>query len=360
MVRAAVTPSAGGDAGGRRARLTGLIDRFPALRVAVVGDIIADEFVYGRVSRVSREAPVLILAHDRTAIVPGGAGNAARNVGSLGGAARLVGLVGRGDADRRLERGLGPRVDVSRLVRPRAYRAPVKTRVLAGGLHGVHQQVVRVDREAPPVTDPAVAGTFERAAAEAAAGCDAVLVSDYGSGLVTPELVFALRASRARRRPRPPILVDSRYDLLAYPGCTAYTPNESEVEHALGAPIGDDPERLESAGREVLRRTRAQGVVVTRGSRGMAVFAPGRPTEHVPIFGGDEVADVTGAGDTVIAAMTLALAAGAALPDAARLANYAGGVVVTKRGTAAVTASELAGAVQSDEGPAERAGSVPG
>ena len=348
MVRAVVSPRAAGGARGRRGWLTDLIGRFPDLRVAVIGDVIADEFVYGSVSRLSREAPVLILAHERTAIVPGGAGNAARNVGSLGGAARLVGLVGRGDTDRRLERGLGSRVDVAHLVRPRGYRSPVKTRVLAGGFHGVHQQVVRIDREAPGVADAAVGAEFERAALAAAAGCDAVLVSDYGSGLVTPALVSALKASPSPRRPRPPILVDSRYDLLAYRGCTAYTPNESEVEQVLGTTIGDDPDRLERAGREVLKRTRANGVVVTRGSRGMAVFEPRRPTVHIPIFGGDEVADVTGAGDTVIATMTLALAAGAALHDAARLANYAGGVAVTKRGTAAVAGSELIQAVRAD------------
>ena len=348
MVHAAVTAAVREDARGRGARLGELVGRFPALRVAVIGDVIADEFVYGRVSRMSREAPVLILEHDRTAILPGGAGNAARNVGSLGGAARLVGFVGRGAADRQLERGLGSRVDVSRLVRPRAYRSPVKTRVLAGGLHGVFQQVVRVDRAAPPVTDAPARRAFERAAVRAADGCDAVLVSDYGGGVVTPALVSELKAALAPRRPRPPILVDSRYDLLAYRGCTAYTPNESEVEQALGTTIGDDAARLEAAGREVLRRTRGRGVVVTRGSRGMAVFEPRRPTEHIRIFGGDEVADVTGAGDTVIAAMTLALAAGASLSDAARLANYAGGVVVTKQGTAAVTAGEVAAAVRAD------------
>jgi len=237
---------------------------------------------------------------------------------------------------------------VSHLVRPRAYRAPVKSRVLAGGLHGVYQQVVRVDREGPGVADRSVRAAFERSAVAAVADCDAVLVSDYGRGIVTPGLVASLRASLARRRPRPPVLVDSRYELLAYRGCTAYTPNESEVEQALGTTIGDDAERLERAGREVLRRTRAKGVVVTRGSRGMAVFEPRCPTVHIPIFGGDEVADVTGAGDTVIAAMTLALAAGASLGDAARLANYAGGVVVTKRGTAAVTAGEVTAALRAD------------
>ena len=144
--------SAPGDA----SRLTRLVDAFGALRVAVVGDIIADEFIYGRLSRISREAPVLILNYDRTTVVPGGAGNAARNVGALGGAAQLVGLVGRGAVDRRLARSLGARVDRTRLLRPAGYRAPVKTRILAGGLHGARQQIVRVDREATPVAEVSV------------------------------------------------------------------------------------------------------------------------------------------------------------------------------------------------------------
>ncbi len=334
--------SAPGDA----SRLRRLVDAFGALRVAVVGDIIADEFIYGRLSRISREAPVLILNYDSTTVVPGGAGNAARNVAALGGVAQLVGLVGRGAVDRRLARSLGARVDRTRLLRPAGYRAPVKTRILAGGLHSARQQIVRVDREATPVAEVGVRREFERAAVRAAAECDAVLVSDYGSGLVSPTIVPKLaRAVSRRGKPSAPILVDSRYNLFAFRGYTACTPNESEVEQMLGAPIGDDPGRLERAGRAVLRRTRAQGVVVTRGSRGMAVFAPGRRTARIPIFGTDEVADVTGAGDTVIATMTLALASGASLLDAAHLANYAGGVVVMKRGTATVSGGELAAAV---------------
>ena len=151
-----------------------------------------------------------------------------------------------------------------------------------------------------------------------------------------------------------PLLVDSRHNLAGFRGCTACTPNQSEAEQVLGVPIGDDPERLERAGRELLRRTGAGGVVVTRGSRGMAVFAPGRPTDHVPIFGSDEVADVTGAGDTVIATLTLALAAGASLYEGARLANYAGGLVVMKRGTATVTAGELVRAIRTSPASAWR------
>ena len=332
---------------GLRPRLIGLAERFAGRRIAVVGDVIADEFLYGDPARISREAPVLILEHDRTVVVPGGAGNAARNAGALGGDVRIAGLVGPGD--RELMDGLRARVDTSHVLRPEGYRAPVKTRVLAGGLHTARQQVVRVDRG--PAGDPAAsAAAFERAALDALADCDAALVSDYGYGLVTPELFVRLRERLAPSGSRPPVplLVDSRHNLADFRGCTACTPNESEAEQVLGGPFGDDPARVERAGRALLRRTGAGGVVLTRGSRGMAVFAPGRPTDHVPIFGSDEVTDVTGAGDTVIAALALALAAGASLCEAARLANYAGGLVVRKRGTATVTRAELVRAIRTD------------
>ncbi len=328
-------------------RLIGLAERFAGRRILVIGDVIADQFLYGRPARVSREAPVLILEHDRTAVVPGGAGNAASNAGALGGESRLVGLVGPGD--RELLDGLRARVDTSRVLRPAGYRAPVKTRILAGGLHTARQQIVRVDRG--PCGDPAAASAdFGQAALDALDGCDAVLVSDYGSGLVTPALFARLRERLAPRGGRLPIpmLVDSRHNLAAFRGCTACTPNEAEAEQVLGGPIGDDPARLERAGRDLLERTEAGGVVVTRGSRGMAVFVPGLATDHIGIFGSDEVADVTGAGDTVVATLTLALAAGASLYEAARLANYAGGLVVMKRGTATVAGGELIRAIRAD------------
>ena len=333
-------------------RLHGLIDGFGACEIAVVGDLVADEFIYGRLSRVSREAPVLILKYDRTTIVPGGAGNAAANTAALGGQVRLVARVGRQDVDRRLVRALPRRVARTGLLRPPGYHVPVKTRILAGGLHSARQQVVRIDRE--PATAPDAKGRreIERAARRAIKGCDGLLVSDYGGGLVTPALVTVLRGAltRQRRRQTAPLLVDSRYDLLRYRSMTACTPNESEVEQLLGTSIGDDPRRLERAGRALLKRTRSQGLVITRGSRGMAVFSPGARTAHLPIYGTDEVADVTGAGDTVIATMTLAVAAGGSLYEAARLATYAGGVVVMKRGTATVSATELHDAVTADLG----------
>ena len=332
------------------ARLLDLIERARAQTVAVIGDLIADEFIYGQLSRVSREAPVLILKYDSTTVLPGGAGNAAANVAALGAQARLVGVVGRAEVDRRLVRALPRRVDRSGLVRPPGYRAPVKTRILAGGLHSARQQIVRIDRGPTSPEDAQLGPVFDRSVRRALVGCDAVLISDYGTGLVTPRLVSAIRArlARSRRRRPVPILVDSRYELLRYHGVTACTPNESEVEQMLGVAIGEDQRSVERAGRTLLKKTRSKGVVLTRGSRGMAVFVPGQRTAHIPIYGTDEVADVTGAGDTVIATIALALAAGASLYEGARLANYAGGLVVMKRGTASVSSDELSQAVQAD------------
>jgi D-glycero-beta-D-manno-heptose-7-phosphate kinase len=356
-------------------RLLALVDALAGRRVAIAGDLIADEFIYGEIARVSREAPVLILNYDSTEIVPGGAGNAAGNVASLGGAARLVAIAGRDDTGRRLLGRLkSRRIDVGAVLRPAGYRTPTKTRILAGGIHSAKQQVVRIDRAASTAIDDKVCAAFESRVLRTLRGADALLVSDYGSGLIRPQLItearriFRLKAEATRAARRKPsrgvrlqaegvIMVDSRYNLLHFHGMTACTPNESEVEQALGITIGDNARALERAGRQLLRKTRSAAVLITRGSRGMALFEPGRATVHIPIAGSDQIADVTGAGDTVIATMTLALSAGASFEDAARLANHAGGLVVMKRGTATVSASELryaisGGAVGRAQGPA--------
>ena len=349
----------------RKERLLGLVDGFSSRRVLVVGDLIADEFIYGEVARVSREAPVLILKYDATEMVAGGAGNAANNVAALGGRAILAGLAGTDAEGRRLLASFHSGVDCRAVVRARNYRTPVKTRILAGGIHSAKQQVVRIDREPGWPLQEAVSRSFAAKVAAVSADCDAVILSDYGSGLVTPTLAATIRGAmdkRTRRR-AVPVLVDSRYRLLEYRGLTTCTPNEAEVEQVLGIHIDDDPAVLERAGRVLLRRTGMRAVLITRGSRGMALFQPKQATVHVPIFGSDEVADVTGAGDTVIAAFGLALAAGASFYEAARLANYAGGLVVMKRGTATVSAREIGDAITADhdtstenwsqEGPAQ-------
>ena len=324
-------------------------------KVVVVGDVVADEFVYGRVARVSREAPVLILEYDSSEIVPGGAGNAANNVAALGGRAILVALVGRDAPGRRVAAALHRRVDSRYLSRIRGTPTPVKTRILAGGVHSAKQQVVRIDRGVARPVGPGVRQAFERAALEAVQQGDAVLVSDYGSGLMTPAFVGTLRRTLKHAGLPIPVLIDTRYRLLQYRGLTACTPNESEVEQALGIRINDNQRMLERAGREILDRTRMQAVLITRGSRGMALFVRNAPIVHIPIFGTDSIVDVTGAGDTVVSTVALALAAGGSFEAAARLANYAGGLVVMKRGTATVSADELRAAIISDRGKGRHA-----
>jgi rfaE bifunctional protein kinase chain/domain len=320
-----------------------LIAKFKRVRIVVVGDLLADEFIYGRVERVSREAPVLILRYDATEILPGGAGNAASNAAALGARVTIVGAVGRDDPGRRLVAALPAGTETRAILRLPNYVTPIKTRILAGSEHAAKQQVVRIDRAVGAMPRGAT-GRIERAVGRVARQADGIIISDYGGGSITPA-VWLRAQGAARDRRRRVTVVDSRYALAKFMGMTACTPNESEVEALLGIRIGNDDEALERAGRSLLRQLQAGAVLITRGSRGMALFQPGAPTEHIPIIGSDQVADVTGAGDTVIATFTLALAAGATFSDAARLANYAGSVVVMKRGTATVTADELRNAI---------------
>ena len=334
----------------RMTRFLELIDGLANRRIVVIGDVIADEFISGRISRVSREAPVLILSYDSTQIVPGGAGNAANNVATLGGRIDIFGLIGRDEAGRRTVAGFAPGVNSKGLVKLPKHLTPTKTRILAGGAHSAKQQVVRIDRVPTLNLDAAVHRSFSRAVLRAVRDCDGVIFSDYGSGLVTSTLAASVLKAvhgRSKRRRPIPVLIDSRYNLLAFKGFTACTPNESEVEALLDVHIDDDAV-LKRAGRALLKRTQMASVLVTRGSRGMVLFEKSKPAVEIPIFGTDEIADVTGAGDTVIATITLALTAGASIYEAARLANYAGGIVVTKRGTATVSSDELRAAIKSD------------
>jgi rfaE bifunctional protein kinase chain/domain len=320
-----------------------LVAGFDRVHVAVAGDLIADEFIYGQIDRVSREAPVLILSYDSAEVLPGGAGNAARNAASLGATVDLVGVVGRDPAGRGLFTALQATADVSGVVQASGVTTPVKTRILAGGVHSAKQQVVRIDRAGGGLT-PTTTRRVEAALVKAMARVDALIISDYGSGLLSPDAWQRAVAAAKGHTPRV-VLVDSRYSLGGFAGVTACTPNESEVEALLGITIDDNRKVLEEAGRHLLDRLTCKAVLITRGSRGMALFEPGRPTDHIPIVGSDQVTDVTGAGDTVIATFAVALAAGATFGEAARLANHAGGIVVMKRGTAVVTRHELQAAL---------------
>jgi rfaE bifunctional protein kinase chain/domain len=296
---------------------------------------------------VSREAPVLILDYDERRLAPGGGANAANNIAALGGRALVVGVVGDDAAGRELVSHLGKaRVDVSGVQSVAGYTTPTKTRILAGGPHSAKQQVVRIDRKTRVPADRELRNRVNAAVKDLLPEASAVMVSDYDYGLVTRNLgnSLARRAASLRKT----AVLDSRRSLTSFRGFTSATPNEPEVEEALGVAIGHDEVTLESSGRKLLKKLRLRSLLVTRGSDGMALFEPRRSTRAIPIYGSDQVTDVTGAGDTVISAYTLALGAGASFYEAALLANYAGGMVVMKRGTATVSREELERAVGSD------------
>jgi rfaE bifunctional protein kinase chain/domain len=322
-----------------------LVRRLAGRRVLVLADLVADEFVSGRVERISREAPVLILKHDATDVRLGGGANAVHNIRTLGGRPLPFGVLGRDEHGRRLRTLLREKgITTKGVLAAAGYPTPVKSRILAGRAHSTKQQIVRLDRHALLPPRSAARRAVERALRRFRGPVDGVLVSDYGFGLLDAALVRAAVAFARKRKI--PVTVDSRFGLLRFRGMTAVTPNEPEVEEALGITIGHDRRRLEAAGRTLLQRLGCRAVLITRGSDGMALFEPGKAPLHIPIHGTDEVADVTGAGDTVIATFTLALAAGAAPAEAARLANCAGGIVVMKHATATVSADELAAAAR--------------
>ncbi len=325
-------------------RLADLIDAFSRQTIVVFGDLVADEFVYGEISRVSREAPVLILRHRETQLLPGGGANAANNLADLGAKVLPVGLVGKdpaGDALVNYFRSKG--VNTSGIVRSPGWTTPRKTRYLAGFTHTARQQVLRVDREPVPGAIPArIREALVKKARSFAKRASAMLVSDYGFGAVSPAAIRALRGKL--------VMLDSRFALLDYKGAgvTAATPNEPEIEALHHAHIGSDASRLEELGARTLRAMKLEALLVTRGKDGMVLFERGRRPVHIPVYGTDQALDVTGAGDTVIAVFTLARAAGGTFTEAAHLANYAGGIVVMKRGTSTVTREELSHAIQAD------------
>jgi rfaE bifunctional protein kinase chain/domain len=319
-------------------RLISIVKRFHERRILVVGDAIADQFVYGAISRVSREAPVFILRHEQTETVPGGAANCAMNLVSLGASVALIGAVGKDSAGRALVEKLeSGGVDCSSLLTSEKLQTTTKVRILAGQLHSTRQQVIRLDYDGSALNsgfhDPLL-----KSIAEEVQNADAVIVSDYNYGVVGPEVAKAVREEAAPKKI--PILVDSRYRLSAFEGFTSATPNEDEVEQLLGKQF-DSATALELEGEAMRERLGYRALLITRGSHGMVLFEDAAEPFHIDAVGPREPVDVTGAGDTVIATYTLALASGASFPDAARLANYAGGIVVMKRGTASVTGNEL-------------------
>jgi len=328
------------------AALGDFVHQFASRRVVLFGDFVADEFQYGEIARVSREAPVLILRHRETRMVPGGGANAANNLADFG--ARVLPVTAVGDdaaGDSLVQFFRAKKVDVSGILRVKGWTTPVKTRFLAGWAHTTKQQVLRVDREPQAPLPQDAQAKLTKKLRERLGRADALAVSDYGFGVARPE---AVREVLQKRKGAFVATLDARHDLTAYAGTgiTAATPNESELESLHHATIGRNLGELERCGRETLAEIKAAALLVTRGRDGMALFEPGKPTAHIPIHGSDQAVDVTGAGDSVLAAFTLALACGASALEAAHLATIAGGIVVMKPGTATVRREELLAAIR--------------
>jgi rfaE bifunctional protein kinase chain/domain len=326
-----------------------LVDRLDRAKVAVAGDAVLDVFEYGVIARVSREAPVLILEHRQSSFVPGGAANTAANLAAIDVATAIVGRIGDDDDGARLAAILGERgIDVRGMVRQRGYVTPTKTRILAGSPHTAKQQIVRMDRgrRGVPLTE-AVRGRLLAAAGRARRAGAALVLADYGYGTVDPAWPRELAPGAGA------LMLDSRFALERFRGVSAATPNLEEVERAAGIDLDDDDEAgIEEAARRMRRTLRAEALLVTRGSRGMTLVEGRGAAARIPVFGSDEIADVTGAGDTVIAVFTAARAAGGSWREAAELANVAGGLVVMKRGTATVSRDELRAALREGWGAA--------
>lgn len=326
-------------------RLLEIVNAFQGKHVAVIGDMVADEFIYATSSRVSREAPVLIFKYDSRELVLGGAANAVNNVNSLGGRPIPVGVIGNDLIGKELAHVMKSKgIRTSGLIVENGRCTVTKTRVLAGVKHTTKQQVMRIDKEDENGIGKAVEKMVVKTLSSVLQNADAVIISDYGYGLFTPEVRTCISRKTGNEKV---VTVDSRYGMLGFKGVTAVTPNESEVEDALRIKLNDGKD-LVKAGGELIKKLNSKGALITRGKDGMAVFEKGKKSVFIPVFGSDEAVDVTGAGDTVISAFTLALSAGAGFYEAARIANYAGGIVVMKSGTATVSKEELVLAIESD------------
>ena len=324
-------------------RLINIVKRFPQRRMLVVGDAIADQFVYGAISRVSREAPVFILRHEQTETVPGGAANCAINLISLGARVSFVGVAGDDTAGQALvEKLKAAGIDCSGLIVADEIQTTTKVRILAGQLHSTRQQVIRLDYEGVPSYTDDLRKRLHENVSKAASKADAVIMSDYNYGVVDSQVGEIIRDAMETRHV--PVLVDSRFQLSSFPQFTSATPNEDEVEQMLGKRF-DTLEELERAGEQTREQLGYRALLITLGSNGMLLFEDGVAPQHIAAVGALEPVDVTGAGDTVIATYSLAIASDASFSDAARLANYAGGLVVMKRGTASITGEELQNSV---------------
>jgi rfaE bifunctional protein kinase chain/domain len=322
-----------------------LIERFPRKRIAVWGDFILDEYVFGTTRRISREAPVLILSYRNKEFSLGGAGNAVLNLKSLGAEPFPVGILGSDNSGKKIIQMFKDKgIPTNFLIQEGDYQTPLKTRILAGEESTRKQQILRIDQESQVPERSDLKRKIRKSLENVRRRISALLISDYNYLAVKEDIFNCLLP--LYKKSNVPVTLDSRFRLLKFKGVTVSTPNEPEVEAATGIELKDSSQ-LKKTGRFLLNKSRAAAVLITRGSKGMALFERNKPPFLIPIIGTTDIVDVTGAGDTVISVLTLALSCSATFREAALLANYAGSVVVMKKGTATLSIQELKEAVVS-------------
>lgn len=315
------------------------IKKFKDKKIMVLGDLIADKFIIADPERLSREAPVLILKHQQEKTLPGGGANAAANIASLGAQVDLLGVVGDDLAAAALKKELEQRnIITNGIFKDKNRPTAEKTRILAGGEQIVRQQVVRVDKVKNFDISDELSAKLNKYLAKNIANSDAVLFSDYGNGIFNQNTTskFVKIAAAAGKYSA----VDSRYQLPQFKGAFIATPNLEEASEIYGSQLKSQAE-LEKAGLKMRKELELKYLLITQGGAGMTLFSPADQIDHIKAANFSEVFDVTGAGDTVVGTLILALAAGAAVEIAIRIANYSAGIVVRKSGVAAVTAEEL-------------------
>jgi D-glycero-beta-D-manno-heptose-7-phosphate kinase len=316
-----------------------LVERFRGKKIAVVGDIIADVYVYGMPYKLSREAPVVVIKYEEEAVIPGSAGNTIHNLLALGAHVFPLGFIGKDEAGEKLREVFSAfkNVEMDCLVSCEG-RTVTKTRILAGDTHTSKHQVIRIDRTNDKPVSEKARKELKGRLTEISDVIDGLILSDYEYGTVDSDIISHARALAAEKV----VVGDSWHNLRAFGGFTLITPNESEAYALAGM---DGKRDIEEVGREIVDSLGVKGALVTRGNRGMNLFLNDGSAHHIPISGSNEVTDVTGAGDTVAAAVTLSLASGIDFYTSSRIANYAAGIVVMKRGTAVVTVEELIKAI---------------
>ncbi|HOE16692.1 MAG TPA: bifunctional ADP-heptose synthase [Syntrophorhabdaceae bacterium] len=319
--------------------LGGVVERFRGKKVCVIGDIIADVYIFGKPYRLSREAPVVIVKFEESRIFPGSAGNTINNLLALGAYVCPLGFIGSDNAGKKLMKYFSQHknIDTGGIIRHDG-ETVTKTRILAGDTHTSKQQVIRIDKDSNRPVSRSERSTLMKKLKATAPSVDAFIVSDYGHGTIDEEIIDFMKNIAKRKI----VVGDSRYGLEMFKGFTIITPNESEAYRLSGF---DDDQDINRVGRTIMGKMRLKALLITRGNKGMRLFVGSRKIYDIPISGTDDVADVTGAGDTVCATIALSLAGGADFYTASRIANYAAGIVVMKRGTATVTVQELEKAI---------------